>query len=163
MPTLWQWFKDQIQVRLQIMCPHTVGVWGRLGSSSQVDFSLTFLPVLILVNSIFKDNLNDNSLFYLSFDESDSVQYMLTFLAFQRVCTLSEIIKQSIVLMLTAKETTHLTVQLHYCQDFLNLPYYSDTQLITNIFSINRAHKTRRSMFLSFQCIIHMLRDIIFQ
>lgn len=65
---------------------------------------------------------------------------MLTFVAFGRVCTLSVVIKQSIILMLTVKATTHLTVQLYYCQDFLNLRIekyitvnWANTQLITNI------------------------------
>lgn len=46
----------------------------------------------------------------------------------------------SVVLMFSVKVTTHLTVQLHYCQDALNLLIgqciavgWTDTRLITNI------------------------------
>lgn len=65
---------------------------------------------------------------------------MLTFLTFWNLCTQSEVIMQSVVLMFSVKATTHLTVQRHYCQDALNLLIgkcitvgWTDTQLITNI------------------------------
>lgn len=140
--------QSMIQVRLQIMCPCVHS--GRPGKvvlslgngSSQTEFSLIFPPGGILVNSIFKYNLKDNSSNDFNFEESNCIVYAYI-LGFLELCTQSEVIMQSVVLMFSVKATTLLTVQLHYCQDVLNLLIgkcitvgWADTWLITNIQSI---------------------------